>query len=44
MTRQVWSNEIYEIEKVYKLSKVYGVYEYALNGLMINSKRKIIKS
>ena len=32
-TRQVWSNEIYEIEKVYKPLKVYSVYEYKLKGL-----------
>jgi predicted XRE-type DNA-binding protein len=29
-TRQVWSNEIYEIEKVIKLIKSYSVYEYKL--------------
>jgi len=29
-TRQVWSNEIYEIEKVYKPQKSYSVYEYKL--------------
>jgi len=29
-TRQVWSNEIYDIEKVYKPQKSYGVYEYKL--------------
>ena len=32
-TRQVWSNEIYEIEKVYKPKKSYSVYEYKLKGL-----------
>jgi hypothetical protein len=26
-TRQVWSNEIYEIEKVYEHLKVYSVYD-----------------
>jgi hypothetical protein len=31
-TRQVWSNEIYEIEKVYIPLKVYSVYEYKLKG------------
>ena len=30
---QVWSNEIYEIEKFYKPLKVYSVYEYKLKGL-----------
>ena len=29
-TRQVWSNEIYTIEKVYKPQKSYSVYEYKL--------------
>ena len=29
-TRQVWSNEIYEIEKVMKPIKSYSVYEYKL--------------
>ena len=29
-TRQVWSNEIYEIEKVIKPIKSYSVYEYKL--------------
>jgi len=29
-TRQVWSNEIYEIETVYKPKKSYSVYEYKL--------------
>ena len=29
-TRQSWSNEIYEIEKVYKPQKSYSVYEYKL--------------
>ena len=32
-TRQVWSNEIYEIERVYKPKKSYSVYEYKLEGL-----------
>jgi hypothetical protein len=32
-TQQVWSSEIYEIEKVYKPLKVYSVYEYTLKGL-----------
>ena len=32
-TRQVWSNEIYEIERVYKPKKLYSVYEYKLEGL-----------
>ena len=32
-TRQVWSNEIYEVEKVYKPKKSYSVYEYKLKGL-----------
>jgi len=27
----VWSNEVYEIEKVYKPKKSYSVYEYKLN-------------
>ena len=31
--RQVWSNEIYEIETVYKPLKVYSVYEYKFKGL-----------
>ena len=30
-TRQVWSNEVYEIERVYKPKKSYSVYEYKLN-------------
>jgi len=29
-TRQVWSNKIYTIEKVYKPQKSYSVYEYKL--------------
>ena len=29
-TRQSWSNDIYEIEKVYKPQKSYSVYEYTL--------------
>ena len=32
-TRQVWSNEIYAIEKVYKPLKVNSVYEYKLKAL-----------
>jgi len=32
-TRQVWSNEIYEIERVYKPKKSYSVYEYKVEGL-----------
>ena len=32
-TRQVWSNEIYEIERVYKPKKPYSVYEYKEEGL-----------
>jgi len=32
-TRQVWSNEIYEIVRVYKPKKTYSVYEYKLEGL-----------
>jgi len=32
-TRQVWSNEVYEIEQVYKPKKSYTVYEYKLEGL-----------
>jgi len=32
-TRQVWSNEVYEIERVYKPKKSYTVYEYKLEGL-----------
>jgi uncharacterized protein YoxC len=32
-TRQVWSNEIYEIERVYKPKKTYSVYEYKVEGL-----------
>jgi uncharacterized protein YoxC len=32
-TRQVWSNEIYEIERVYKPKKSYTVYEYKVDGL-----------
>ena len=31
-TRQVWSNEVYEIERVYKPKKSYGVYEYKLDA------------
>ena len=32
-TRQVWSNEIYTIEKVFKPIKSYSVYEYKLKDL-----------
>jgi len=32
-TRQRWSNEVYEIEKVYKPKKSYSVYEYKVKGL-----------
>ena len=32
-TRQVWSNELYEIVRVYKPKKSYSVYEYKLEGL-----------
>ena len=32
-TRQVWSNEMYEIVRVYKPKKSYSVYEYKLEGL-----------
>jgi transposase InsO family protein len=32
-TRQVWSNEIYSIEKVFKPLKSYSVYEYKLKDL-----------
>ena len=32
-TRQVWSNEIYEIEKVMKPIKSYSVYEYKFKDL-----------
>jgi len=32
-TRQVWSNEIYEIERVNKPKKSYTVYEYKVEGL-----------
>ena len=32
-TRQVWSNEIYTIEKVFKPLKSYSVYEYKLKDL-----------
>jgi transposase InsO family protein len=31
-TRQVWSNEVYEIEKVFKPKKSYSVYEYKLDA------------
>ena len=31
-TRQVWSNEAYEIERVYKPKKAYSVYEYKLDA------------
>ena len=31
-TRQVWSDEVYEIEKVYKPKKAYSVYEYKLDA------------
>jgi len=31
-TRQVWSNEVYEIERVYKPKKAYSVYEYKLDA------------
>jgi len=29
--RQVWSNDVYEIEKVFKPKKSYSVYEYKLD-------------
>jgi len=29
-TRQVWSNKIYTVEKVFKPQKIYSVYEYKL--------------
>ena len=32
-TRQVWSNEIYKIERVYKPKKPYRVYEYKVDSL-----------
>ena len=32
-TRQVWSNEIYEIERVYKPKISYTVYEYKVQAL-----------
>jgi len=32
-TRQSWSNEIYEVERVFKPLKSYSVYEYKLKGL-----------
>jgi hypothetical protein len=32
-TRQVWSNEVYIIERVYKPKKPYSVYEYKVEGL-----------
>jgi len=32
-TRQVWSNDVYEIERVYKPKKSYSVYEYKVDGL-----------
>ena len=32
-TRQVWSEEVYEIERVYKPKKSYTVYEYKVEGL-----------
>jgi hypothetical protein len=32
-TRQVWSNDIYVVEKIYKPQKSYSVYEYKLKGL-----------
>ena len=31
-TRQVWSDDVYEIEKVYKPKKAYSVYEYKLDA------------
>jgi len=31
-TRQVWSNEVYEIEKVFKPKKPYSVYEYKVGA------------
>ena len=31
-TRQVWSDEVYEIVKVYKPKKSYSVYEYKIDG------------
>ena len=30
-TRQVWSNEVYENDKVFKPNKSYSVYEYTLD-------------
>ena len=31
-TRQVWSNEVYEIERVFKPKKPYSVYEYKVGA------------
>jgi len=31
-TRQIWSNEVYEIVRVYKPKKSYSVYEYKVEG------------
>jgi len=31
-TRQAWSNEVYEIVRVYKPKKSYSVYEYKVEG------------
>jgi len=31
-TRQIWSNEVYEIIRVYKPKKSYSVYEYKVEG------------
>jgi len=42
-TRQVWSNEVYEIERVYKPKKSYTVYEYKLGGLPDRLKKKNCK-
>jgi len=39
-TRQVWSNEIYIVDKVYKPQKSYGVYEYKVKGLSDKMKEE----
>ena len=31
-TRQVWSDEVYKIERVYKPKKSYSVHEYKIDG------------
>ena len=39
-TRQIWSNEVYEIIRVYKQKKSYSVYEYKVEGFPDRFKKE----